>query len=381
MVRRVLGSEQAPGVALLVATVAALVWANCADHSYGSWWRIEFGWPRAGLRMDARHWADDALMTIFFFVIGLELKYELARGSLARPRRALVPVFAAIGGAVVPAVTFLAITWGTDAASGWGIPMATDPAFAVGVLALVARHAPAGVRAMLLALATVDDVLAVLVIAFGYARGVAWGWLAGAAAGCLLVVLLRRIGVTAVWAYLPVGVLVWFATLHSGVHATLAGVALALLTPAGPVAGRRVLAELLRVAGPASAFVAVPIFALANAGVVVDPSALSRAAQAPVTWAVLVALLGGKLLGVTGAIAIAVGGRFGQLPAGVRPAHVLGLGCIAGLGFTVALLVTNLAYTDVAMIQDAKIAIFTASLVATVAAAATFTVTGRRTGR
>jgi len=336
--------------------VAALVWANCADHSYGSWWRIEFGWPRAGLRMDARHWADDALMTIFFFVIGLELKYELARGSLARPRRALVPVFAAIGGAVVPAVTFLAITWGTDAASGWGIPMATDPAFAVGVLA-------------------------VLVIAFGYARGVAWGWLAGAAAGCLLVVLLRRIGVTAVWAYLPVGVLVWFATLHSGVHATLAGVALALLTPAGPVAGRRVLAELLRVAGPASAFVAVPIFALANAGVVVDPSALSRAAQAPVTWAVLVALLGGKLLGVTGAIAIAVGGRFGQLPAGVRPAHVLGLGCIAGLGFTVALLVTNLAYTDVAMIQDAKIAIFTASLVATVAAAATFTVTGRRTGR
>jgi NhaA family Na+:H+ antiporter len=172
----------------------------------------------------------------------------------------------------------------------------------------------------------VDDVPAVLVIAFGDARGVAWGWLAGA--GCL-----------------------------------------------------HILAELLRMVGPASAFVAAPIFALANAVVAVDPSALSRAAQAPVTWAVPVALQDGTLLGVTGAIAVALGGRFGQLPAGVRPAHVLGMGCIAGLGFTVALLVTNLAYTDTATIQDAKIAIFAASLAATVAAAATFTVTGRRTGR
>jgi NhaA family Na+:H+ antiporter len=321
--------------------------------------------------MDGRDWVNDALMTVFFFVIGLELKNELVQGSLAHPRRALVPVVAAIGGAVVPASMFLALTWGTDAASGWGVPMATDPAFAVGVLALVVRRAPAGLRAMLLAIATVDDVLAVLVIAFGYAHGVAWGWLGAAAAGCVLVVIMRRIGVNAVWPYLPVGVLVWFATLHSGIHATIAGVVLALLTPAGSVAGRPILADLLRVAGPVSAFVAVPIFALANVGVSLDASALTQAAHASVTWAVLVALLAGKLLGVAGATAAIVGGKLGHLPAEVRPAHVLGLGCIAGLGFTVALFVTHLAYSDTAMIEHAKIGIFAASLLAAIAAAVT----------
>ncbi|MGB3661882.1 Na+/H+ antiporter NhaA, partial [Mycolicibacter algericus] len=175
----------APGLALLVATAAALLWANYAGQTYSGFWDTEFGWSRLGLRMDGRHWVNDALMTVFFFVIGLELKHELTQGALAHPRRALVPVIAAVGGAVVPAAIFLAITWGTDAVSGWGVPMATDPAFAVGILALVAPRAPAGLRAMLLAIATVDDVLAVLVIAFGYARGLTWGWLAAAAAAAV----------------------------------------------------------------------------------------------------------------------------------------------------------------------------------------------------
>jgi NhaA family Na+:H+ antiporter len=376
-VRRVLESELTPGVILLLATTAALVWANCAGDSYSSFRAVQFGWPRPGLRMDAQHWVNDALMTVFFFVIGLELKQELTQGSLAHPRRALVPVIAAIGGAVVPAIMFLAITWGTDAATGWGVPMATDPAFAVGVLALVARRVPTGLRAMLLAIATVDDVLAVLVIAFGYAHGIAWSWLGAAAAGCAVVVILRRGGVTAMWPYLPIGVLVWYATLRSGVHATIAGVVLALLTPAGPVAGRRVLDKLLRVAGPVSAFVAVPTFALANAGVPLDPSALGHAAQAKVTWAVVVALLAGKLFGVTGAIAVTIRCKLGRLPADVRPGHVLGLGCIAGLGFTVALFVSDLAYTDATMIEQAKIGIFAASLLAAISGAAVLATANR----
>jgi NhaA family Na+:H+ antiporter len=145
VVRRVLGSELTQGVALLLGTAAALVWANCvAGDSYRSFWGVEFGWQRPGLRMDGRHWVNDALMTVFFFVIGLEFKHELTHGSLAHPRRALVPVIAAVGGAMVPAIMFLGITWGTHAVSGWGVPMATDPAFAVGALALVARRAPAG---------------------------------------------------------------------------------------------------------------------------------------------------------------------------------------------------------------------------------------------
>lgn len=378
VVRRVLGSALTPGVALLVATVAALVWANCAGDSYPNFWGVEFGWPRLGLRMDGRHWVNDALMTAFFFAIGLELKHELTQGSLAHPRRALVPLIAAVGGAAVPAVMFLAITWGTDAVSGWGVPMATDPAFAVGALALVAPRAPTGLRALLLAVATVDDVLAVLVIAFGYANGIAWGWLAAAVAGCVVVVIMRRTGVTAVWLFLAVGVLVWFATLHTGIHATIAGVALALLTPAGPVAGRHVLTDLLRVARPVSTFIAVPIFALANTGVPLGPSALSQAAHATVTWAVLVALLAGKPLGVAGAIAVTVGCKLGRLPGAVRPGHVLGLGYIAGLGFTVALFVSELAYTDPATIQHAKTGIFAASLLAAIAAAAILTITTRR---
>ncbi len=378
VVRRLLASQLAPAVALLLATAAALVWANYSGHSYTSFWGVEFGWQQLSLRMDARHWVNDALMTVFFFVIGLELKHELTHGRLAHPRRALVPVVAAIGGAVVPAILFVAMTWGTSAVTGWGIPMATDPAFAVGVLAVVARRAPAGLRAMLLAIATVDDVLAILVIAFGYAGGMAWGWLAAAAAGCVVVAILRRAGVTSLWPYLLVGALVWLATLHGGVHATIAGVVLALLTPADPVAGRRVLAELLRVAGPVSAFLAVPVFALANAGVPLGLSALSGAAQAPLTWAVLVALLVGKLLGVGGAIAVTVGCKLGRLPVGIRPGHVLGLGWIAGLGFTVALFVTELAYTDTAMVEHAKIGIFAASLLAALAAAATLAAVDRQ---
>lgn len=372
IVRRVLGSQVAPGIVLLLATAAALVWANFAGPNYAHVWAAEFGWQRFGLRMDGRHWVNDALMTLFFFVIGLELKHELTDGSLAHPRRAVVPVVAAIGGAVVPAGIFLAVTSGTSAVSGWGVPMATDPAFAVGVLALVARRAPAGLRAMLLAVATVDDVLAVLVIAFGYAQGIAWKWLGVAAAGCMLVAIMRRIGINVVWPYLPVGATVWFATLHSGIHATIAGVVLALLTPAGSVAGKTMRADLLRLTGPMSAFVAVPIFALANAGVPLGASALTQAAQAPVTWAILVSLLAGKLIGVSGATAATVGLKLGRLPDAVRPTHVLGLGCIAALGFTVAIFVTDLAFTDNDMVQHAKIGIFAASLIAAFAAAATF---------
>lgn len=378
VVRRAFGPELAPGVALLVATAGASIWANFAGDTYSTFWGMEFGWQRPGLRLDGRHWVNDALMTVFFFVIGLELKHELTRGSLAHPRRALVPVIAAVGGAVVPAVMFLAITWGTDAVAGWGVPMATDPAFALGVLALVARRTPAALRAILLAIATVDDILAVLVIAFGYAHGIAWSWLGATAAGCAVVVMMRYFGVTAVWLYVPVGVLVWFATLHSGIHATIAGVVLALLTPAGPVAGRPILDDLLRVVRPFAAFVAVPIFALANAGLSLAPSALAQAAQARVAWAVLVALLAGKLLGVGGTIAVMAGCKFGDLPAEVRPGHVLGLGFIAGLGFTVALFVTRLAYSNAAMIEQAKTGTVAASLMAAIAAAITLAVTDRR---
>ena len=246
--------------------------------------------------------------------------------------------------------------------------MATDPAFAVGLLALLARRVPAGVRALLLAFATVDDVLAVVVIAIGYTGGLMWGWFAAAVVGCLVVVLLRRLGIAVILPYLLVGVVVWYAALRSGVHATLAGVALALLTPARPARGRAVLAALLRTATPLSAFVAVPLFALANAGNDLTTSPIGPAFASRVTWAVLAGLLVGKFLGVVGTITLATTTGLGRLPEGVTTRHVAGLGLLGALGFTVALFITGLAYTDPTQAAHAKIGILTASILAAGAA-------------
>ncbi|MFI1918212.1 Na+/H+ antiporter NhaA [Nocardia sp. NPDC020380] len=240
-------------------------------------------------------------------------------------------------------------------------------------------RAPAGLRALLLAIATVDDVLAVVVIAVGYAGKLRWGWLALAVAGCGLVVVLRRLGVLAFWPYLLVGALVWWATLHSGVHATIAGVALALLTPAAPMAGRPVLPDLLCVVAPLSAFVAVPLFVLANAAVPLGLSALSDAAHARVTWAVVIALVLGKFIGVVATIGLTVAAGAGRLPPGIGPRQVTGLGWIAGLGFTVALFVTELAYTRPQLVEHAKIGVLVASVLAATAAAITLAATDRPT--
>jgi NhaA family Na+:H+ antiporter len=378
-VRRWLAGDLAPGVVLLVATAVALLWANSplAD-SYSALW--ETALPHsAGQPHDVRHWVNDALMTVFFFAIGLEVKRELAVGALSHPRAAAVPALAAVGGAVVPALVFLAITWGGPAASGWGIPMATDPAFAVGVLALLVRGAPSGVRLLLLAIATVDDVLAVVVIAAGYTGGLDWPWLAAAAVACVVVAVVRRCGVTAIWPYLPLGVAVWYATLRSGVHPTLTGVALALLTPAGLVAGRDLLADLLRWVTPFSVFVAVPVFALANAGVRLDADSIAAAFGSRVTWAVLAALVVGKTVGVVGTIAAVTASRVGRLPDGITPRHLLGLGLVCGLGFTVSLFVTELAYQDPALIAHAKIGVLASALICS-AAAALVLATGRAAG-
>lgn len=372
--RRWWHADAAPGLALLVATAVALVWANSQfGHVYQTVWETSIGPTSLGLGLDLRHWVNDGLMVVFFFVIGLELKQELTTGELAHPRAAVMPALAAVGGAAVPALVFLAITWHGPATAGWGIPMATDPAFAVGVLALVARRAPAGVRALLLAIATVDDALAVMVIAVGYSSGIDTKWLAAAVAGCLLVVALRAARVTQVWPYVPVALAVWFATVQSGVHATIAGVVLALLTPAGTVGGRDVLARLLRLLSPVNAFVIVPVFAIANIGVELSARAAAAAFGSAETWAILAGLLAGKTLGITGTLNLAERSGLGHLPKGVTTADVLGLGLLGALGFTVALFITELAYTDPALTEHAKIGILTASVIGATLAAAVFT--------
>jgi NhaA family Na+:H+ antiporter len=303
-------------------------------------------------------------MALFFFVVGLEIKRELAIGELRGARAAALPVLAALGGVVLPALVFLAVVDGGPAARGWGIPMATDIAFAVGLLAVLGSRIPAGVKVFLLSVAIVDDIIAVAVIAVAYTSTLAVGWLAAAVGGVAVVVAMRAAGIGAVSAYVPVGVFIWYATLHSGVHATIAGVVLGLLTPAGLLKGRDVLHEVQRALHPFTAFAVVPLFALANAGVDLRGGVLADAAASRLAWAVMLGLLLGKVVGIGGATWLAVRLRLGTLPTGMPLQMVWGVAALAGIGFTVALFITELAYSDPALETQATIGILAASATA-----------------
>ena len=375
-----LHDEAAGGIVLVIGALVAVVWANSpVSESYADFWGqyLTIGWGPAAITEDLQHWVNDALMAVFFFVVGLEIKRELAIGELHDPRAAALPAAAAVGGVVVPALIFVALTSGA-AGAGWGIPMATDIAFAVGVLALLGDRVPAGAKLLLLSVAIVDDIIAITVIALFYTDTVSLAWLAGAVAGLVLVVVLRRVGVTAIWPYAVVGVAVWAATLESGVHATIAGVALGLLTPAGDVGGRNVLATLEHRLHPWSAFVVVPLFALANAGVGFGGGVLGEAATSALPWAIALGLVVGKILGISGAVWLAVRTGLGRLPQGVSNLHVVAVAAIAGIGFTVSLFIADLAYNDVTLTETAKIGIFAGSLVAAVIGSTLMVLAARR---
>jgi NhaA family Na+:H+ antiporter len=376
-----LHDEATGGVVLVVAGVAAVIWANGPfSGSYGSFWDYELtlGWGRAAITEDLQHWVNDGLMAVFFFVVGLEIKRELVTGELRDPRAASLPAIAAVGGVLLPAAIFLTLARG-PAAAGWGIPMATDIAFAVGVLALLGKRVPAGAKLLLLTVAIVDDIIAITVIAIFYTDTVLAGWLAGAVAGLGLVVVLRRLGVHAIWPYVLVGLVVWVCTLESGVHATIAGVALGLLTPAGSVGGRDVLRTLEHRLHPFSAFLIVPLFALANAGVDFRGGLFAQAMGSALTWAITLGLVLGKIAGISAAVWLCVRTGLGRLPDGVRPLHVLGVAAVAGIGFTVSLFIAELAYTDAALVQTAKVGIFTGSIIAALLGAVIMLIAGRRT--
>ena len=341
--------EAVGGAVLLAATITALALANSplAD-AYQRLWQHQL--TVGGLTWDLRHWVNDALMTIFFLVIGLEVKRELTIGRLRDPRRATLPILAALAGAAVPALVFLALNPSGPAARGWAIPMATDPAFAVGVLALLGSRIPAGAKAFLLALAVVDDIAAVTVIAIAYTSQLTLGWLALAALGVVAGGLLLRARVLplAGWGLLGLlGLGVWWAAWRSGLHATIAGVALGFAVPARPIGGRSRLEVLEGRLHLVSAYLVVPLFALANAGVVLDAAGLSAAWGSRVAWGVAAGLLVGKLVGVVGVSAVAMRLGLGTLPEDMGGRHLWGLGALAGIGFTVALFVTDLAYSSI----------------------------------
>ena len=400
-VNRFLHIEASGGVLLAAAAVIALIWANSPwSESYHDLWHTELTVDLGGraLTEDLRHWINDGLMTLFFFVIGLEIKDELTNGQLTSAREAAVPAAGALGGMVVPAALFAVINLGGDGIDGWGIPMATDVAFAIGVLALLGSRVPAQLKVLLLGLAIVDDVGAIIVIAAFYSDGLDARWLALAGAGLALTAVLRTVRVRYLPVYVVLGTGIWLATFESGVHATIAGVALGLLAPAKAflpevdadriadelsadrhVTGQDVrdisfrlresipvterLQELLH---PWTSYVIVPLFALANAGVVVSSDSLETAASSSITIGIVVGLVLGKLVGVAGAIAIATKLGIGRLPAGVTMRHIVGMAGIAGIGFTVSIFIAGLAYSDAAATDEAKIGVLVASVIAAI---------------
>ena len=402
--RDFLNTEAAGGSLLVLAAVVALVWANSPwSGSYDDLWHSRAAIEIAGhsLSLDLRHWVNDAAMAIFFLIVGLEIKREVTCGHLAGRRAATLPVVAAIGGMVIPAGIYLAIAGG-ESAKGWGVPMATDIALAVGVMALAGKGVPSSLRAFLLGLAVVDDIGAIVIIAIFYSSGVSFTWLALGAGALLATLVVRQVGVQSMVVYVGLGVTLWYALHEAGVHPTLAGVTMGLLAPVSPRLQADLVdaEELTNLEGveharntialargsvstvewlehllhPWTSYLIVPIFALANAGIEVSNKSVEHALESPITWGVFAGLMVGKPLGVLLATKFTTRSGLADLPAGTTTRHLLGAGSAAGIGFTVAIFIAELAFdsgdsaVDAIRVADAKMAILVASLLSGVLA-------------
>jgi NhaA family Na+:H+ antiporter len=372
--------EAASGLVLLLAALAALVWVNTDGAGYAGWWGRELtvGPGDLAITESLVHWVNDALMAVFFFVVGLEIKRELVTGELRDRARAVLPAVAAVGGMVVPALVYVAVNAGGGGLDGWAIPMATDIAFAVGVLALLGSRVPSSLKVFMLTLAIVDDIGAIVVIALFYSSGVDATWLGGALLVVGAVLVMSRARVDHPLAYVVPGVVLWWCLHEAGVEPTLAGVALGLLTPALPRRGVPVLARLETALHPVSSFVIVPIFALANAGVVLTGDAVGHALANRVTIGIVAGLVVGKFVGIVGASALALRFGIGRLPAGLSFRHVTATAVLGGIGFTVSLFIADLAFRGGA-IDDAKIGVLAASTIAGVVGTVVLRLTLHRT--
>ena len=362
-------SEVAGGAVLLVAVIIAMIWANAPfGESYTSFWHTELtiGVGDFSITEDLQHWVNDGLMAIFFFVVGLEIKRELTVGELNSRKKASLPIIAALGGVILPALVFISLNAGGAGADGWAIPMATDIAFAVAVLALIGSRIPAGVRLFLLSIAIVDDVIAIAVIAIFYSGGIDLVWLAVGVLGLGAITGMERIGIHRVLPFIVVGVLVWVGFYSSGVHATIAGVALGLITPAQPVKGRMVLEDLEHTLHPYTSLLIVPIFALANAGIVLSAGVFEAAVANTVFWGVVLGLVLGKTFGIGLATLAAQKLNLAETPDGVKPIHVWGIAALGGIGFTVSIFIAQLAFLDPDLVETAKVGIFTGSVIAAI---------------
>ena len=401
-------TEEVGAAVLLAAAAAALGWANSPwSDSYVNFWHIyiSFDIHIFAISESLEHLVNEGLMAVFFFVVGLEIKRELLHGELSSFRKAALPAVAAVGGMAAPALIYVLFNRSGDGAAGWGVPMATDIAFALGVLALLGRRVPAELRVFLLGLAVVDDLGAIAIIAIFYTETIHWTNLGLGVALFIVIAGCIRMRVSSLGFYLILCIVMWQFFLESGIHATLAGVLVAAIIPSEPHLRRRdyaaavgnllhdfklamanedeekaqniveqvetlsrgtegPLERLENIVHPWVSFVVLPIFALANAGIVFTSDTVSEAMSSPITLGVAVALLLGNPLGILGMTWLAVRLGIGQLPSAVAWRHVLGVGFLAGIGFTVAIFISGIAFDDPALVDRAKMGIFGASLIA-----------------
>jgi len=401
------------GIIILVASALALLWTNSLFHGSYEALRhqpIEIVLSTLHLEFSFEHFVNDGLMVLFFLVVGLEIKRELLVGELSSRQTAMLPFIAAVFGMIGPAVVYLAFNFGTDAARGWGVPVATDIAFALGILALLGDRIPLGLRVFLAALAIVDDLLAVLVIAIFYTASLNVGMLLLAAAITAVLFIGNRMRVVSLWFYGLLGVALWVAVLFSGIHATIAGVVLAMCIPATSridrvsffQRSRELITRITQRAesnedegeqldaihaleqmcehaqsplhriehglGKVVSFVIMPVFALVNAGIVIDTSLVSSLTSS-VGLGVILGLFIGKQVGISIAVALSVKLGIASMPRGVRPVHMYGVALLCGIGFTMALFVANLAFIDPAHLDVAKLSIIAGSALSAIAGA------------
>lgn len=364
--------EASGGILLLAATVMALAWANSPwAATYFALWHttINIGPAGFGLSRDLHFWINDGLMALFFFVVGLEIKREFRAGELASPRQAALPIAAAAGGVVLPALIYSVVNWGGHGSGGWGIPMATDIAFVMGVMTLLGRRVPLSLKVFMTALAIVDDLLAVGVIAVFYTDRISWIALSLAAVTLGVLLVMNRLRVRAALPYVALGFLLWAAILESGVHSTIAGVLLAMAIPCrieNGDADSSLLVRMERQLHPWVTFAAMPLFALANAGIAFDQTVMRSVLQ-PVPLGVVLGLFLGKPAGITLGAWLAVRSRLAALPRGITWLQLNAAGWLGGIGFTMSIFIAALAFTDAALLNFAKLGILTASVLAGVA--------------
>ncbi|MBE8723024.1 Na+/H+ antiporter NhaA [Sphingobacterium pedocola] len=359
-------STNAGGILLFICVVLSIIIANSPFASHLASllaYRVGFETETVHLNYSILLWINDGLMAIFFLLVGLEIKREIVEGELSSPRKASLPILCAIGGAVVPALIYLGFNSGTETSSGWGIPMATDIAFALAVIGLLGKRVPTSLKIFLAALAIVDDLIAILVIAFFYSSGIEMSYLLYAALGLFILVIMNRFNVLNPYLYLIPGIFIWYFVHHSGIHATIAGVLVAMTIPTNDTEKESPLERLEHALVRPVNFLIIPLFAFANTNITLEAEML-HGLTAPLGLGISMGLLLGKPLGIFAMALICTKMKISSLPEGSNYMHIVGVSLLAGIGFTMSIFIAILSFDDMLHINEAKLSVLLTSLIA-----------------